>query len=71
MKQMMNERAVFDTLVKVAGPMTKEGLDTELLRRASGDGVYHPTPTIEAIERATKIRAGRARRTEESKITKA
>ena len=56
-----------DTLVNIADPMTKEGLDPTLLKSAMRDGWYSPEATSEAIQQKLEQRAGRARRKDEKR----
>ena len=70
LKQMMNDGASLhwlDTLVNIADPLTKEGLDTSLLKLAMTDGLFDPTATKEAISKKVQQRADRARRKDEKK----
>ena len=66
LKQMlMSDLMMFywiDTLVNLADPMTKEGLDTSLIRMAMMENKYSPEPTTEALEWKEKLRAARANR---------
>jgi hypothetical protein len=57
-----------DTLVNIADPMTKEGLDPTLLKIAMMDGYYSPEATEEAIEKKIKQRTDRARRKDAKRI---
>jgi hypothetical protein len=57
-----------DTLVNIADPMTKEGLDPTLLKIAMRDGYYSPEATEEAIEKKIKQRTDRARRKDAKRI---
>ena len=75
LKQMLLEPGVclywVDTLVNLADPLTKEGLDTTLMKLAMINNEYAPEPTEEAIRRKEKQRADRARRKDEKKTTAA